>query len=302
MECRDCTRCKNADQTEKISLRQEAEMLKVAESVKLDWERGRIVCSLPLRGPERDFLSSNKQQAIKILDQQCRKWHTDEENKTQILAAFDKLFKTGDTRFLSQISEEEKAKFIHKEVQYFIPWRIIFQDSVTTPIRPVLDGSSNTKVRMDGTGGRSLNDLVCKGKIQSLNLVRLLLRFVIGREAVAGDLSNFYYSCKLIEENWNLQRFLFREDVNPNGELLEGVIGALIYGVKCVSAQTEYTMEQLALAVEEKHPRLSKFIKICRYVDDLGESSHDKGILKDIVQKADELFEKIGLQCKGWTF
>ena len=59
VECRDCTRCKNADQTEKISLRQEGEMLKVAESVQLDWERGRIVCSLPLRGPERDFLSSN---------------------------------------------------------------------------------------------------------------------------------------------------------------------------------------------------------------------------------------------------
>ena len=68
------------------------------------------------------------------------------------------------------------------------------------------------------------------------------------------------------------------------------------------ATQTEYTMEQLALLAEEKQPRLAKFIKPCRYGEDLGESSHDKGILKDIVQEADELFGKIGLQCKGWTF
>ena len=204
--CRDCVKCKNADQTEKISLREEAEMLKVAESVKLDWDKGKIICSLPLRGAERDFLSTNKEQAVKVLDQQCRKWHDDEVNKPVILAAFEKLFKTGDTMFLDQIPDEVKAKFLNKEVQYFIPWRIIFQDSVTTPVRPVLDGSSNTKTRPDGTGGRSLNDLVCKGRIKSLNLLRLLLRFTIGIHAVCGDLSQFYYSCALIAQQWNLQR------------------------------------------------------------------------------------------------
>ena len=301
VQCRDCAKCKSADQTEKISLREEAEMVKVAESVELDWDKGRIVCSLPLRGPERDFLSTNKQQAIKVLDQQCRKWHGDKENKPLILAAFEKLFKTGDTKFLSQIPEEELAKFINKEVQYFIPWRVVFQDSMTTPVRPVLDGSSNTRVRPDGSGGRSLNDLVCKGRIQSLNLLRLLLRFTIGLEAVTGDLSQFYYCCSLIVQHWNLQRFLFRDDLDPNGELREGVIGALIYGVKCVSAQTEHTMEQLALAVEDNQPELAKFIRLCRYVDDLGESSHDKEFLKRITKEADELFGKIGLRCKGWT-
>ena len=300
--CRECAKCKNADQTEKISLREEAEMLKVAESVHLDWNKGKVVCSLPLRGAERDFLSTNKEQAVKVLDQQCRKWHRDEVNKEVILAAFEKLFRTGDTVFLDQIPEDVKAKFINKEVQYFIPWRIVFQDSVTTPVRPVLDGSSNTRTRPDGTGGRSLNDLVCKGKIKSLNLLRLLLRFTIGLHAVTGDLSQFYYSCLLIAEQWNLQRFVFRDDLDPEGELKEGVIGALIYGVKCVSAQTEHTMEQLAQVVEEDHKELAKFIRLCRYVDDLGESSHDNEFLKKIVQQADEIFGKIGLKCKGWTF
>ena len=170
----------------------------------MDWTNNKIVCTLPVRGPERDFLSTNKKEALKILDQQCNKWHKDEVNRPIILAAFDKLFKTGDTRFVSQMTEDELAEFINKPVQYFIPWRIVFQDSVTTPVRPVLDGSTNTKVREDGSGGRSLNDLVVKGKISTLNLLRLILRFSIGIHAVTGDLSQFYYSCKLRAEQWNL--------------------------------------------------------------------------------------------------
>ena len=302
VKCRECNGCKKADLTEKISLREESEMQLVRESIHLDWEQGKIMCTLPVRGPERDFLTSNKQQAQKILDQQCSKWYKDEANRPIILAAFEKLFKTGDTRFLHQMSNEEQDKFINKEVQYFIPWRVVFQDSVSTPIRPVFDGSSNTRARPDGSGGRSLNDLVVKGKVSTLNLLRLLLRFSIGLHAVTGDLSNFYYSCKLKGEQWNLQRFLFREGLNPEGILLEGVIGALIYGIKCVSNQTEDVMEDLATAVEKEYPELAKFIRWCRYVDDLGNSNMMKEFLLMVTEQADKVFAKVGLTCKGWTW
>ena len=78
-------------------------------------------------------MSTNKEQAVKVLDQQCRKWHGDEVNKPTIIDAFEKLFRTGDTMFLDQIPEEVKAEFLNKEVQYFIPGRIVIQDSVTNP-------------------------------------------------------------------------------------------------------------------------------------------------------------------------
>ena len=190
-----------------------------------------------------------------------KKWSNDEVNKPMIIAAFQKLFKTGDTRFIEQLSEEEKAKFLYKEVQYFIPWRVIFQDSATTAVRPVLDASTSTPRRADGTGGRCLNDLVAKGKIETLNLLRLAIRFVIGLFAMTGDLSQFYYSCALIAQQWNLQRFLWRDNLDPEGRVMEGVIGALIYGVKCVSGQTEYAMEQVAEKIEDKYPALAALIR-----------------------------------------
>ena len=302
VKCRDCSQCRNADQTERISLREEQEMQLIRESVHLDWDRKKIVCSLPLRGKERDFLSNNKDRAMMVLDQQCRKWHKDTVNKPMILAAFDKLFRTGDTRFLHQLSEEELAKFIHKDPQYFIPWRVVYNDSPSTPVRPVLDASTSTRRRSDGSGGRCLNDLVAKGRIETMNLLRLALRFSVGMEAMTGDLSQFYYSCELINEQWNLQRFLWRENLDPEGKVMEGVIGALIYGVKCVSPQTEHAMEEIAKMIEDEFPLLAALIRWCRYVDDFGESKRRLAELKELARQADEVFARIGLTCKGWTF
>ena len=45
---------------------------------------------------------------------------------------FKKLFKTGDTKFLHQMTEDELFKFINKDPQYFIPWRVVYNDSLTT--------------------------------------------------------------------------------------------------------------------------------------------------------------------------
>ena len=62
----------------------------------------------------------------------------------------------------------------------------------------VLDASTSTRRRADDTGGRCLNDLVVKGRIDTMNLLRLALRYSVGLEAMTGDLSQFYYSCELI--------------------------------------------------------------------------------------------------------
>ena len=108
------------------------------------------------------------------------------------LKAFRKLFDNGHASLIEDIDEETKAKFIDKDPQYFIPWRLVFKESVFTPCRAVLDASSRTKYRADGSGGKCLNDLVVKGKIVTINLVKMLLRFTVGRFALTCDLQQFY--------------------------------------------------------------------------------------------------------------
>ena len=79
-----------------------------------------------------------------------------------------------------------------------------------------MDASTRTAFRSDGSGGRCLNDLVCKGKIETLNLVKVLLRFITGKAAFTGDLAQFYNACKLDPDKWNLQRFLWLENLDPD--------------------------------------------------------------------------------------
>ena len=66
VRCRDCLDCKNAEKVDKISLREEAEDYEIRNSVELNWEKKMIFVSLPLRGKERDFLSSNQDRALKV--------------------------------------------------------------------------------------------------------------------------------------------------------------------------------------------------------------------------------------------
>ena len=300
-KCRECLDCKSADKTEKISIREESEMFEIRKSIELDFDNKTIKSSLPLRGKERDYLSSNRDRALKVLQQQCKKYFNDAENKPAVLEAFDKLFRNGHAKLLSQLSQEQLDQFMEKEVQHHLVWRIVFSGSHTTPCRPVMDASSRTGFRKDGSRGKCLNDMVCKGKIDSLNLLKVLLRFMTGCSAMTGDLKQFYNACKLITNQWNLQRFLWVDNLDPNGEVLEAVITTLIYGVTSVSAQSELAMKDLAEYIQAEDPELATLLILSRYVDDLLESKTTQEECLRLANAADKLFDMVGLMCKGWT-
>ena len=302
VKCRSCSDCRNADETEKVSLRQDAEDQLIRESVQLDYAKKEIMATLPLRGKEEDFLSSNRERAMCVLDQQCRKFQGKQEDINLIKKAFGKLFDRGYMVLLKDIPADKRKMFEEKAVQHYIPWRVVYNPkSKSTPVRPVMDASSRTPTRQDGRGGRCLNDLVCKGRIETLNLVRLVLKFVMGRYALTGDLSQFYNCLRLREEFWNLQRFLWRENLELKEEVLEAIIVTLIYGVKSVSAQSETAMVKLARDIKEKCPALTELLLTGRYVDDMADSKATKQEILELIRMADEVFETVGISCKGWT-
>ena len=173
---------------------------------------------------------------------------------------------------------------------------------MTTPARPVLDASSRTKVRPDGTGGKSLNNLVCQGKVDTINLLKLILGFKAGRFAVTGDLQQFYNSFKLLPCHWNLQRFLFKQDRNPDSPVLEGIIRTLIYGVGSVSAQSENGMRKVSNLIKDEKPNVRQLIEDRMYVDDASDSKCTKEECVKLAADADEVFARVGLSCKAWTY
>ena len=301
VSCRNCAKCLDSDNQEKLSLREEAELQQCKESVKLDYENGRIICSLPLRGEEGKFLGPNRDIAMKILEQQVKRYGNNSEVKPAIMKAFEKLFTNGHVRFIKDLTEEEKAAFEDKTTQHWIPWRIVFSGSTTTPARPVYDASTRTNKNVDGTGGRCLNDLTAKGKITSLNLTRLLLRFMIGRAGIAGDLSQFYNMCKLVPSHWNLQRMLWKPNLDPSVAVEEAVIVTLIYGQISASCQSECAMEKLAEDFSRQFPDVYNLLTKSRYVDDMADSKSSIEECDDLQANADTVLGKVGVKCKSWT-
>ena len=130
----------------------------------------------------------------------------------------------------------------------------------------------------------------------------MLLRFTLGFYAENGYIKQFYNACKLDPDMWNLQRFLWMDTLDPEGKVLEAVMTTLIYGVKCVSAQSEFALSELAELVKEEFPELALFLVVSRYVDDLLDSKSGLEDCLRLTKVADEVFSRVGLVCKGWTY
>ena len=292
---------KKAPSTERISLREEAEDQAIKDSVKIDYANKKITSVLPLRGKESDFLSDNREIALKVLNAQCRKVQSDGGAKATVIKSFYKLFNGKFVVRFKDLTEEQKAKVLSKTVQHYLPWRVVYKESISTPCRTVMDASSRTPVRQNGKGGRCLNDLTVKGRVNTLNLLNMLLRFIIGPVAFGGDLKQFYPSFALDEFHWNLQRVFWRENIDFEAKLEEIVIVSLIFGVRAVSALSERAVIELAEHVREELPRLAECLTKSRFVDDLLDSCMNIKIAKEIMGSADYLFESVGMGCKGWS-
>ena len=301
IDCRDCRKCQSADKLEKMSLKEEAEMMKIRDSIHLNYEDKRIDCTLPLRGAERDFMATNNRQAVAILNQQCQKYSADPEVRTSINKAFAKLMDRGFIRLVSDLSAEELAEFEGKEVQYTIPWRVVWKESTTTPVRPVLDASTNSPKRPDGSGGSSLNNAVCHGKVDSLDLLGVLLRFVMFKHAVAADITKMYNMFNLVSKYWNLQRIVMKKDLDPNGDVIDAVITTLIYGVSSVSCQTEEASAKIAANCRKEHPEAADCIEKSRYVDNLLKSFKSREEALEVTGVVDECFAELSLFTRGWS-
>ena len=61
-------------------------------------------------------------------------------------------------------------------------------------------------------------------------------------------------------------------------------------------------MKDLADYIRSENPELATLLVLSRYVDDLQESKSSQEECFRLAKAADQLFEKVGLKCKAWTF
>ena len=155
-----------------------------------------------------------------------------------------------------------------------------FKDSISTPVRTIFDASAST------SSGFSLNDCLAQGSPNLVKLLSMLLEWQMGRNALVGDISQFYPTVLLVPKHWRYQRILLRENLDPNGQLLDAVIVKLAFGISSVSAQTEEVVRRLATRLKEEFSEVCDLLLKSRYVDDLFKSTssgtHSQALAADV--------------------
>ena len=135
-----------------------------------------------------------------------------------------------------------------------------------------------------------------------MDLLRVVLRFFIGSVALAADFTKMYNQFSLTSDQWNLQRILIKAGLDPDAPVLQAVVTTLIYGVKSVAGQTEYTFKEIADHTKEEKPKVAKLLTVGRYVDNLLDSVSSKVEAKALAEDTVEVLDKLSLPTKGFSF
>ena len=119
-KCRNCQDCWEAHETERISLKEEAEDALIRDSVTLDYENKRFHCKLPMRGKPEDYLTTNMNDANKVLDRQVNLYHGEEETRVMIVKAMTKLFDNNHVTLIKNLPLEQQNIILNRLVQYHV--------------------------------------------------------------------------------------------------------------------------------------------------------------------------------------
>ena len=295
-DCRQCEECRKGAGHERLSLRQEAEQQLIKESVTIDEEEGVAIAQLPFIIPPEENLQDNRSIALGMLNGVLKKYCKDMKMRGNIAGAWEKMINKGHLVYFKDLSQEHQQMLSKAQVSYWIPWNIQFKESLSTPIRPVLNASCTT------TTGFSLNDCLAKGTPDLVDLLSVMLDWQMGASAFCGDISQFYPTIKLTPNHWQYQRILLKENLDPKGDLLEAVLVKLGFGVQSVSAQTEEIVRRMAKKLLDTFPEVAALLIKRRYVDDMAKSTKTKQESLYLIQKTSEILaSKLSMNIKGWA-
>ena len=296
MTCRNCKGCRDGEQIEAISIREEVEDDLVKKSIHVDPVQRVCTASLPFIHDPLLTLAPNKHKAMKVYKQQVKKLSKNPKDKAAVLEAEHKLQKLGYVEYVRNLTQDQQERLKNHHIQNFIAWRTVWKLSLTTPCRPVFDASQPTD------SGYSLNDILAKGKNKMNNLLEIFIRWMTHKIALATDVQKMYNCVRLQEEDWCFQRYLFQENLDPNEEPEEKVIETIIYGVKPSGNIAEYCLRETAKLSSDVYPEVYEMVSRDVYVDDCisGERTEELAY-----KRADELeivLNKCSFTLKGMAF
>ena len=83
-------------------------------------------------------LVPNMKSARKVYNGVVKALAKSSKDKEDVLEAERKLQNLAFVDWLENLSKDDQNSILNGAVQYYIPWRVVWSDSVSTPVRPVV--------------------------------------------------------------------------------------------------------------------------------------------------------------------
>ena len=221
---------------------------------------------------------------------------TKDKERTAVIDSEKKLQDMGFVDWADNLSEKEKALIDGNEVQYFIPWRAVYnENSVSTPCRLVFDASLGNR------SGCSLNSLLAKG-INSLNkLVEIIIRWTTYAHAYHTDVSKMYNRVLLEIEHWHYQLYYWVEGLKTGVKPCRKVIKTLIYGVRSSGNLAQCALRRTAELCKVESPRAFNVISDDTYMDDCISGTDGPEATRLTMDEIQQTVSKGGFSVKGFV-
>lgn len=149
-----------------------------------------------------------------------------------------------------------------KDPVYFLPHHaVIKEDSKTTKLRAVFDGSMKTNKRL------SLNDLMLNGPSVQRDLFDIIMLFRFGQYTFTTDIKRMFRNVQVSSDYTSLQNILWRDHPNESVKCIR--LDTVTYGLKSSTYLATGCLNELACMYEQQFPLASSILKNSTYVDDV---------------------------------
>lgn len=247
------------------------EMMKTAWTVNED---GRFCIKLPWKN-DPSLLKNNRTQAIS----RDNKLVESLSKKTEVMNLFEEQI------------ENMKENGVLRQVEEDVPRRYLPLIAVvdltrkSTKVRICLDSKSRYR-------GHSLNDVLLKGKIEMNEILQVLTRFRVGKNALLGDIEKMYW-----------QIHLHPDDQKYHGVIWKGrtyVFTRVSFGNLNSPPIADRGMIRIALQKKNTHPHATEVLIKKRYMDDLVDADDNEEKIIKTKKEIDEVLGEFGFSIKEW--
>ena len=188
-------------------------------------------------------------------------------------------------------SPEEHCNGVH-----FLPHHaIVRQDKDTTKIRIVYDASARS-------GGPSLNDCLNSGPKYDQKILDLLLRFRIHKVAVTADIEKAFLMVAVAEEDRDVLRFLWYDDVfSEQPEIIQLRFARVVFGVTSSPFLLNATVRHHLEQYKDTYPELVEKLIKATYVDDIVTGANSEEAAYQLFNQAKEILREGGFNLRKFN-